>query len=752
MIKTSEAFRDAIVGSPRAVLVRAVVDLSDPDMVTGAISWSPQAPWAKPDQLSGRNFDAPPRYGTLEQDYWRLDGSYSFFPRSYQVPGIICFCGNLLSGADGSFQAAQYIQRNVSEIGILQAVSVMFSDDPEDGVGKDITLTVTQQSGDTITHHVLNNDRDRLTIRGFTAHDVTAVRVTVTKWSKPYRRARIMLVWPGLLERWDGEDLESFTVTIQGQFSCLSLPYGSINLSMDNSDKRFEPRKKDSLFQSIEERQGVDISLGVVTGTGQPEYVPVGRYYMAGDGWKSSSNELTMSWYLVDMIGLLSNRTFFPPDTLPTTLAGWVKAVAGQLGENFKNRWHVDPNYAGIEIKADSIKTVRDKKCGDIIRWACQASGTWPRADQETGDLTVEPLWEEGNKYTLDNLNSYPAMKANEDMAALIFRLPFTTTDPETGEEKTEEVDYYVPGNSPSSDRTVTIVNPFIHTVAEALTAARLIINQYGGTLWELTGRGDPSSEIGDVDSIWVDESGALAARRISQTFQIQDGVLQGCKSSLLQAAGYYMSSDSVLLTESGTWTVPEGVNYLRVVIGQGGQGGTKGQSGWAGLTGNLGISGGSGYGDPGQDGQGGMVWSGFVAVQPGQAISVHIGAGGAASDRFGTPGAMGEHSSFGSYSSEDGEVYTNGYTDIANGRVFARTGVPEPAVGTGDGGKGGAGGEPGEGYIRTYTYTPSGAKPTVVNTRTEWVMTKPPGPGYPGKAGASGFVLLIWSAFADAE
>ena len=50
----------------------------------------------------------------------------------------------------------------------------------------------------------------------------------------------------------------------------------------------------------------------------------------------------------------------------------------------------------------------------------------------------------------------------------------------------------------------------------------------------ETTGRGDPAGEIGDVDTIWLDESQATTARRMMQNFQIQGGVLQGCQSKLL--------------------------------------------------------------------------------------------------------------------------------------------------------------------------------------------------------------------------
>lgn len=98
-------------------------------------------------------------------------------------------------------------------------------------------------------------------------------------------------------------------------------------------------------------------------------------------------------------------------------------------------------------------------------------------ADASTGDLTAEPLWSEGNRVTLDNLNSYPTMKANGDVAALIF-----TLNDGAGTK------YIVSGNATSSSETVSIDNPFIKTEAQALAAARLILSTYGGNVLDLTG------------------------------------------------------------------------------------------------------------------------------------------------------------------------------------------------------------------------------------------------------------------------
>ena len=66
MIKTSEAFQAAIVGSPRRIEILAVVDISDPDKTYGTATHSALAPWSQPEELHDKVMDTPSRYATLE--------------------------------------------------------------------------------------------------------------------------------------------------------------------------------------------------------------------------------------------------------------------------------------------------------------------------------------------------------------------------------------------------------------------------------------------------------------------------------------------------------------------------------------------------------------------------------------------------------------------------------------------------------------------------------------------------------------
>lgn len=714
MLDITDGYKHAIVGDVRRMLIKAVIDISDPDMTFGDGSSSGAASFSKPAQLHDKTMELESRYATLEPNRWVLDGSFRLIPDDpVQLTGEIGHVGDLLSGEDGSFASPVWAELSFSNVSILQACSVYFSQDAVDGVAEDFTVAVYSGSTAVYTKTFTGNTDVSVSMDGFTVYDPTAILVTVTKWSLPGRRMRIAEIIPGIYEEWTEDVLASLDIQMRGNFSCLAIPYGVATLRMDNLDRRFEPRNRAGVFQSIEERQGIPIALGVELENGSVEYTQVGVYYQANGGWRTSDNEMTMQWEMVDIIGLISEREFILSGPMPTTLGGWVQAIVNQLGTNFADKWHVDENYAGLTVTANNEADVIGQKCGDILRWACMATGTWPRADAKTGFLTVEPFWNVGNKYDLDNMPAYPTMRANDDLAVLTFKL--------YDDAKTV---YNISGNATSSSNTITVSNPFIHTKEQALTAARQILSQYGGIKLELTGRGNPSSEIGDVDTVWLDESVATTGRRMEQSFNFSNGVLSNCKSVLLQADGSFLYQNRVVITESGTWTAPSGVTSLRVILVGKGSNGTDGTDGTWNEAGSDGV-----------DGLGGKVWSGTISINDGQTFSVSIG----------------DDTVFGNYSSANGRVYEYGYTDIAYGDSFARTGVQSPIPGTGDGGAKGIGGvkgnkrtELGKETIKVENPETGEMEETTVTTlRT--VIDNYPGKGTKGVNGVIGCAVIYW-------
>lgn len=727
MLKVTDAYREAITAERRQMRLQAVLDLVSPDIVYGEVTAPAATAYSRVAQIHDKDIHGPARLATLEHNRWCLDGSWGLAPdTAAEIPEDteLGYSSQGLSGEGGSFAAAQALQLDFTGVSRLQTASIHFSELPGDGVAEDFTVEILDGSSVLHSETITGNGERVVVLDGFDVASPTAIRVNVSKWAMPQRRIRVIEIVPGLLEEWGNDEVAGLDLTQQVDVSCCSLPYGTAILTIDNASRRFEPRSKDGIFESIEERQGIPVRLGPVLPDGSVEFKQLGIFYQYSGGWRTGDNGLTIEWTLVDILGLLSRRPFLVPDsgTLPGTLDGWIAACVGQLGVNFSRRYRIHEGYGDKAVTA-ALASIQGRSCGDILRMACMAAGCYPFADAATGDLAAEPMWASGNRVTLDNLSDYPVMRANDDIAYVQIKI--------YGEGETTVAKFS--GTSAASNNTVAIDNPFIHTQAQALAAARAIISTYGGNRIQLSGRGDPASECGDVDSVQLSESAATSARRIEQKFTFRGGVLADLPSTLLQADGTLLYNRRAVLTGSGTWTVPAGVTTVLAILVSGGDAGTDGTDGSF-----------DGAGTDGADGLGGKVLAQSLPVNPGAVLAYACGAGGTA------PGGLGTATTFSTLSSARGTRY-NGYTDIRSGDVYGRDGVQLPLDGSGDGGIRGLGGNAGKQHtVRTKLYIGDGDPDTDEDKDNfipwdQTVVDIQPGKGSKGVSGGAGCVVLWW-------
>ena len=192
MLDITDGYKHAVVGDVRRMLIKAVIDISDPDMTFGDINSSGSASFSKGEQLHDKTMELESRYATLEPNRWVLDGSFRLIPDDpVQLTGEVGHVGDLLSGDDGSFARPVWAELSFSNVSILQACSVYFSQDSVDGVAKDFTVSVYSGDNAVYTKAFTGNAAVSVSLDGFTVYDPTAIRVTVTKWSFPGRRMRI---------------------------------------------------------------------------------------------------------------------------------------------------------------------------------------------------------------------------------------------------------------------------------------------------------------------------------------------------------------------------------------------------------------------------------------------------------------------------------------------------------------------------------------------------------------------------------
>jgi len=137
------------------------------------------------------------------------------------------------------------------------------------------------------------------------------------------------------------------------------------------------------------------------------------------------------------------------------------------------------------------------------------------------------------------------------------------------------------------------------------------------------------------------------------------------------------------------TWTVPDDVDEIAIVLGQGGSGGNGGYKGGDGADGTTGYRDQATYGtggNPGAGGNGGeggsagKVYSELISVTPGDTVTMNIGFGGAGGARNHGTGGVGDHATLTyngtTYTSNDGTIPPSGYYNPLNGVIYSVSGA----------------------------------------------------------------------------
>lgn len=743
MIDRSSAYDQAITARRRRITVRATFDLRDPDAVVSGAASSAQSPYSQIGQVYDEITDQTDfKLGTLEQNRIQLDGSWALPPDDPDEVAAeqLGWWGGVLSGADGTFASPQpYIELSFSGMSILQAFTLWFSQNDYDGVPESFQVDVYSAATLAFSRIVEGNADHQVLIDQFTVHDPTRIRITMLKWSRPYTYPRLTDLFFGLFEQWSGRDICSVDVLTESTFTGLSLPYSTCDLEAYNKGHRFDPYAPNSLFLSIEERQAIPIDWGIYLPDGSIEWVPGGWYYQQSGGWEIK--DLTVRWSLVDIIGMLVDRNYSPPDTLPTTLGGWIASIVACLGVNLAGRYIVDDEVKDLALTA-AVEDVTDLTCGEVLRFACMATAAWPHQDFATGFLRVSRRgYDTGANITGSNMPSWPKMQANEEIADITFKL-----------DDNQEVTF--PGTNTASDKSLTVDNPFVHTTDDARRVVSNVMSQYGGRKFTVRSRGNPASETGDIDTVATAFGTTISARRYKHQLKLVDGVMRNLPSYLIQTDTDKSYDRTVILTGSGTWKAPTGVRELYVQLVGGGDGGDGGEGGaWL-------------HEDdyspaPGKAGKGGRVLIVTLSINSGQSFTYSCGKGGKGGaggahatwsnppnddQQPGKPGTAGTATTFGAYSSANGKSYPAGITDVETGKYYAADGTdgkaqvdnPKTASsGEPNTGNAGSGGDSGANGYFTVTRYPG---------RNVYKAESYPSDGARGGDGADGIILVQYN------
>jgi len=238
------------------------------------------------------------RYAGLELGGWILDGGCKVAPNS--VLGLQTGFWSAISLSDRSFEILPSLTYEFAHDHSSLGFTVFFV---EDLYAEKMTVDVYELSGAKIGHAVV-------TVTG----NVQAVDMPVSAYRrvvltfpqsrKPLQRIKIAEVVFGLVENFTASNVKSASITYEVSPTAQSLPSHELNLTIDNTDKKFNVGSPNSLYSYLQQGQILDteIELGVPDGDMEP--VSMGKFFYSSS--KARPGEV--------MANIISNDPFIQLD------------------------------------------------------------------------------------------------------------------------------------------------------------------------------------------------------------------------------------------------------------------------------------------------------------------------------------------------------------------------------------------------------------------------------------------------------
>lgn len=208
---------------------------------------------------------SPPHslYASGEYNRTPLDGRALVNGRAGQVYGYL---SNALSDRDGLFAADAVHLSCTRDGGNISVLTVCF--DPAGGeYAIDFDVTIDGASSTETYHqewHVRDNDQSIVYITGIKAAYDT-VTVAVSRWSHPFRRARIREIANGVLFEATGDSLYSCSLIAESDPTNQSIPTGECTLTCPDPLGMFDPANPAGVSSSITTGQRMAVFIDIIS-------------------------------------------------------------------------------------------------------------------------------------------------------------------------------------------------------------------------------------------------------------------------------------------------------------------------------------------------------------------------------------------------------------------------------------------------------------------------------------------------------
>lgn len=308
MIEVSNEYKRSVYAPIRKTSAKISFEILDNEAYEDNSSTvSSEAEISKKDQLTNKERSMSHKYATFERDYWRLDGSFKIPPQVNEADSELGWWSEDICDENGIFATPQTIDFTFSEEHNSMGLTIYFDEKTKE-YAADFDVDVYRLDGTPIAHTsvVGNTKTTYVWVHGLDNYG--RIVITIKKWAKPFRRARVVEVDFGIIQEYQGDKLIKVNLIEQMNVVGDTLPANELKFTIDNSSREFNILNPNGFYRFLKDRQEVNLSIGVELSEDVFEYTNFNKYYLTD--WQSDEGALTTTFTARNVFELIEQKEY----------------------------------------------------------------------------------------------------------------------------------------------------------------------------------------------------------------------------------------------------------------------------------------------------------------------------------------------------------------------------------------------------------------------------------------------------------
>jgi hypothetical protein len=308
MLPVTSDYKTAITASSRSTVGKVIFQIVDTTASSEAVATvTSENIISRKAQLYNNNTDMSGKYATLEPDFWVMDGSYLYPPKTSAVGYDVGWWSAIQSGADTSLSTPQVITSQLTTNHSSIGLTINF-DDLSNEYATDFDIAAYDSGNSLIYSTSITGNASSKYILEHNLANYRKIIITINKWKSPYRWARISEISFGIVEQYTDDVLINVSVLEDITTDSSTVSCNELKFTIENQDKRFNILNPSGVYPYLQRKQKLLTYLGVLKSDKSTEWVNMGTFYLSE--WRSDEGTLTATFTARDVLDLLSQSSY----------------------------------------------------------------------------------------------------------------------------------------------------------------------------------------------------------------------------------------------------------------------------------------------------------------------------------------------------------------------------------------------------------------------------------------------------------